>query len=98
MTGLDDLGTIAPPLCPLCEGWAVTVDLDDVPWPEAGALVEAAIDEHVESHSRAITSLDCGCRITVDEGRDLAWLDPCSQPHRLIASLNRKPGSRIIVN
>lgn len=57
MSGLDDTGTIVSPVCPLCEAWAVTVSLADVPWPLAGLLVEQAIDEHVGAH---LPSLDDG--------------------------------------
>lgn len=36
-------------VCPLCGAWGVCVALVDVPWPQAGELVEAAIAEHVDA-------------------------------------------------
>jgi hypothetical protein len=44
--------------------------------------------------------LECGCALTFDTDREtgtLAWLVPCSQRHRLVAQLTRKPGSMIVV-
>lgn len=46
----DDGGTIVSPVCPLCEAWCVCANLDDVPWPLAGLLVEQAVGEHVAEH------------------------------------------------
>jgi hypothetical protein len=101
MSALDDSGFVSPALCPLCNDWCVTVSLLDMSWPEAGALVEAAVvehvDEHVDEHVAPGVRLDCGCVLVLDEARDLGRLTPCSTTHRDIARRRREPGSRIIV-
>jgi hypothetical protein len=50
-----------------------------------------------DAHSEV---LECGCALLFDtdpESGTLAWLTPCSQRHRLVAMLTRKPGSMLIV-
>lgn len=80
MSALDDTGTIAAPVCPLCEAWAVTVSLDDVSWPLAGLLVEQAIDEHVDEHVR----IGSATTSTADPRPERA-----RSPRRVLADTNR---------
>ncbi len=47
--------------------------------------------------SNTVCTLDCGCRTTVDEERDLAFLNPCSREHKELAERGREPGSRVVV-
>lgn len=45
-------------------------------------------------------TLECGCVIRFDTDREsgtLAWFTPCSEDHRRIAQMSRKPGSMIVV-
>ena len=41
--------------------------------------------------------LTCGCRVVIDETRDLATLYPCGDMHRDLARRLRKPGARWVV-